>query len=110
MSKKMHIIFLGAPGAGKGTQAAKVAEELKLAHIATGDLFRQAQEQGTELAIQAKSYMEKGMLVPDEITIRMVLERIAAPDSQSGAVLDGFPRILTRLGHWMRLCPGRLRL
>ena len=88
----MYIIFLGAPGAGKGTQAARVAQELKLVHIATGDLFRQAQEQGTELAIQAKSYMEQGKLVPDEITIRMVLERISAPDCESGVIFDGFPR------------------
>ncbi len=88
----MYIIFLGAPGAGKGTQAARVAQELKLVHIASGDLFRQAFEQGTELAIQAKSYMEKGMLVPDEITIRMVLERISGPDCGSGVIFDGFPR------------------
>ncbi len=90
----MHIIFLGAPGAGKGTQAAIVAQELKLAHVASGDLFRQAAEQGTELGIKAKSYMEKGMLVPDEITIQMVLERISAPDAASGVILDGFPRNL----------------
>ena len=90
----MYIIFLGAPGAGKGTQAARVAQEMKLVHIATGDLFRQAQEQGTELAIEAKSYMEKGKLVPDEITIQMVLERISAPDCESGVIFDGFPRNL----------------
>ncbi len=90
----MYIVFLGAPGAGKGTQAARIAQELKLAHIASGDLFRQALEQGTELAIKAKSYMEKGVLVPDEITIRMVLERISAPDCQSGVIFDGFPRNL----------------
>jgi len=90
----MYIIFLGAPGAGKGTQAAIVAENMKLAHIASGDLFRQALEQGTELGLQAKSYMEKGMLVPDEITIKMVLERISNPDCQSGIILDGFPRTL----------------
>ncbi len=88
----MYIIFLGAPGAGKGTQAAIVAQELGLVHIASGDLFRQALEQGTELGIQAKSYMEKGMLVPDAITIRMVLERILAPDCEPGVILDGFPR------------------
>ncbi len=90
----MHIIFLGAPGAGKGTQAAKVAQELNLVHVATGDLFRQAQEQGTGLGREARSYMEKGMLVPDEITIRMVLERISAPDCEGGIILDGFPRNL----------------
>jgi len=90
----MYVIFLGAPGAGKGTQAAIVAQELNLVHIASGDLFRQALEQGTELGLQAKSYMEKGMLVPDEVTIRMVLERISAPDCELGIILDGFPRNL----------------
>jgi adenylate kinase len=90
----VYIVFLGAPGAGKGTQAASVAKKLKLAHIATGDLFRQALEQGTELGLKAKSYMEKGVLVPDQITIDMVLERLSAPDSGGGVVLDGFPRNL----------------
>ncbi len=90
----MYIIFLGVPGAGKGTQAAIVAREFKLVHIATGDLFRQAIQQGTDLGIKVKSYVEEGMLVPDEITIRMVLERMSILDSQSGVVLDGFPRDL----------------
>ena len=90
----MYIVFLGAPGAGKGTQAATVAGELNLAHIATGDMFREAQKQETELAKQARSYMEKGELVPDEITIQMVLERIAAPDCEKGVIFDGFPRTL----------------
>jgi adenylate kinase len=90
----VYIVFLGAPGAGKGTQAATVARELSLVHIATGDLFRQAIEKGTELAMQAKSYMEKGMLVPDEVTIQMVLERIATPDCETGVIFDGFPRTL----------------
>ncbi len=90
----MYIIFLGAPGTGKGTQAAIVAQELNLAHIASGDLFRQALERGTGVAIQAKSYMEKGMLVPDEITRRLVLERISAPDCEPGGIFDGFPRNL----------------
>jgi len=88
----VYIIFLGAPGAGKGTQAANVAHQLNLVHIATGDLFRQAVEQGTELGMQAKSYMEKGILGPDELTIQMVLERMSAPDCQPGVVFDGFPR------------------
>ena len=90
----MYIVLLGAPGAGKGTQAAIVAEELNLVHIASGDLFRQALEQGTELGLQAKSYMEKGMLVPDQITIRMVLEHLSAPNCEPGVILDGFPRNL----------------
>ncbi len=90
----MYIILFGAPGAGKGTQAIHVAQRLNLVHIATGDLFRQAIEQGTELGTQAKSYMERGMLVTDEITIGMVLERMSAPDCASGVVFDGFPRNL----------------
>jgi len=90
----VYIILLGAPGAGKGTQAATLAEKLGAAHIATGDLFRQALEQGTELGMQAKSYMEEGMLVPDEITAQMVLDRISAPDCEAGIILDGFPRNL----------------
>jgi len=90
----VYIILLGAPGAGKGTQAVYLAQKLNLVHIATGDLFRQAIEQGTELGIQAKSYMEKGILGPDELTIRMVFERLSAPDCESGVVFDGFPRNL----------------
>jgi adenylate kinase len=90
----VYIVFLGAPGAGKGTQAASVARKLKLGYIATGDLFRQALEQGTELGLAAKSYMEEGVLVPDQVTIDMVLERISASDSRGGAVFDGFPRNL----------------
>lgn len=90
----MYIVFLGAPGAGKGTQAAVVAQKLNLVHIASGDLFRQAIEAGTKLGTQAKSYMEKGALVPDEITIKMVLERLSAPDCKSGVIFDGFPRNL----------------
>jgi adenylate kinase len=90
----VYIIFVGAPGAGKGTQAANVARELNLVHIASGDLFRQALEKGTELGIKAKSYMERGRLVPNQITIAMVLERLSAPDSRRGAILDGFPRNL----------------
>jgi adenylate kinase len=88
----MYIVLLGAPGAGKGTQAAVLSQKLKLAHIASGDLFRQALEKGTELGRQAKSYMEKGQLVPNEITIKMVLERISSPDCTGGIILDGFPR------------------
>jgi adenylate kinase len=88
----MNIVLLGAPGAGKGTQAALLSEKLKLAHVASGDLFRQALGKGTELGKQAKVYMEQGKLVPNEITIKMVLERIAAPDCAGGIMLDGFPR------------------
>jgi adenylate kinase len=88
----MYLVLLGAPGAGKGTQADFLTRKLKLAHIASGDLFRQALSKGTELGLQAKGYMEKGQLVPNEITIKMVLERIKAPDCQAGIILDGFPR------------------
>jgi len=90
----LYIILLGPPGAGKGTQAAYVARKLGLVHVASGDLFRQALKRGDDLARQAESYMEKGMLVPDELTVRMVLERLSAPDSEAGVVLDGFPRNL----------------
>ena len=92
--RELFVVFLGAPGAGKGTQAAVVAEKLSLAHVATGDMFRAAQKQDTDLARQARSYMEKGLLVPDEITIRMVEERIQAPDCENGVIFDGFPRNL----------------
>jgi adenylate kinase len=90
----VYIILLGAPGAGKGTQAVMLAEKLQLVQVASGDLFRQALAQETELGKQAKVYMEKGQLVPDEITIQMVLERLGAPDCTNGAILDGFPRNL----------------
>lgn len=92
----MYLIFLGVPGAGKGTQAVVMAQNLGLAHIASGDLFRQALEKGTKLGLQAKAYMEKGVLVPDEITTRMILERLSAPDAERGAILDGFPRTLAQ--------------
>jgi adenylate kinase len=88
----MYIILLGAPGAGKGTQAVMLVEKLKLTQVASGDLFRQALQKETELGKKAKVFMEKGQLVPDEITIQMVLERLAAPDIKNGAILDGFPR------------------
>jgi adenylate kinase len=89
-----YVVLLGAPGAGKGTQAVNLAEQLGVAHIATGDLFRQAMAQGTPLGKQAKAYVEKGALVPNELTIQMVLERIAAPDCVKGVVFDGFPRTM----------------
>ena len=90
----MYIILLGAPGAGKGTQAAMLADKLNLVQVASGDLFRQALRDETELGLKAKAYMDKGQLVPDEITIQMVLERLSAPDCINGAILDGFPRNL----------------
>jgi adenylate kinase len=92
----VFIVFLGAPGAGKGTQAVEVAKELKLAYIATGDMFREAQNKGTAMGLKAREYMEKGRLVPDEITVAMLLERISTPDCQRGVVFDGFPRNLAQ--------------
>jgi adenylate kinase len=90
----MYIIMLGAPGAGKGTQADILSQEMDLPHIASGDLFRQALEKKTEVGILARSYMDKGELVPDEITIKMILERINQADCASGCLFDGFPRTL----------------
>jgi len=94
----MHVVMLGAPGAGKGTQADILSRELKLPHIASGDLFRQALEKRTHIGLLAKSYMDKGELVPDEITIRMVLERIDQPDCAAGCLFDGFPRTSQQAG------------
>ncbi len=90
----MFFILLGAPGAGKGTQADIIVKEMSLPHVASGDLFRNALKNGTELGKQAESYMKAGKLVPDEITIKMILERIAQPDCKNGCVFDGFPRTL----------------
>ena len=92
--KQFNIILLGAPGAGKGTQAVTISKKLGLAHIASGDLFRKEQDSGSELGKIAKSYMEKGQLVPDDITVKMILSRISAPDCAKGFILDGFPRTL----------------
>ncbi|MCD6358868.1 MAG: adenylate kinase [Dehalococcoidia bacterium] len=90
----MRVILLGPPGAGKGTQAVFISRSLGIPHIASGDLFREAQSKGTELGLLVKSYMEKGELIPDEITVAMVLERSAAPDCKKGYILDGFPRTI----------------
>jgi len=90
----MRLILLGAPGSGKGTQAKNIAEKVGITHVASGDLFRAAATRGDDLGKQAKHYMEKGLLVPDEITIKMILERIDAPDCSKGVMLDGFPRTL----------------
>jgi adenylate kinase len=90
----MYIILLGAPGAGKGTQVSNVAESLNLVQLSTGDLFRKAVTEGTELGKLALTYMKEGKLVPDEITIRMVMEQMDIIDKKSGVVFDGFPRSL----------------
>jgi len=92
----MNVVLLGAPGAGKGTQASVLTAELGMVHVASGDLFRRALQEQTELGLLAKSYMEKGGLVPDEVTINMVLERIRKPDCAGGVLFDGFPRTLSQ--------------
>lgn len=92
--RSLFLVLLGPPGTGKGTQAKLIAERLGLAHIATGDLFREAVQQGTELGQRVKAYMDKGELVPDEVTIATLLERIERPDARHGALFDGFPRTL----------------
>lgn len=90
----MKVILLGPPGAGKGTQAARVADELGVTRAASGDLFRENLRNETELGLLAKSYMDKGALVPDDVTIRLIMSWISAPDQCGGFVLDGFPRTL----------------
>ena len=90
----MKIIMLGAPGAGKGTQAKKIAEKYHIPHISTGDIFRANIKGGTELGMKAKTFMDQGMLVPDEITIGMLMDRIKDADCEQGYVLDGFPRTI----------------
>ncbi|HHW54464.1 MAG: adenylate kinase [bacterium] len=88
----MRLIMLGPPGAGKGTQGGMLARALEVPHIATGDIFRQAVREETELGRRAKSYLEQGELVPDEIVVGIVLERLQKPDCGKGFILDGFPR------------------
>lgn len=92
----MKIIMLGAPGAGKGTQAKMIAEKYKIPHISTGDIFRANIKGGTILGMQAKEYMDKGQLVPDELTVKILLDRVAADDCKDGYVLDGFPRTISQ--------------
>ena len=90
----MKIIMLGAPGAGKGTQAKMIAEKYAIPHISTGDIFRANIKNGTELGKEAKKYMDQGKLVPDELTVKILLDRVAQPDCANGYVLDGFPRTI----------------
>lgn len=90
----MKIIMLGAPGAGKGTQAKKIAEKYGIPHISTGDIFRANIKNGTELGKKAKTYMDKGELVPDELVVDLVVDRVAQDDARGGYVLDGFPRTI----------------
>ena len=90
----MKIIMLGAPGAGKGTQAKMIADKYKVPHVSTGDIFRANIKNGTELGKEAKQYMDKGLLVPDELTVKILLDRVAQADCENGYVLDGFPRTI----------------
>jgi adenylate kinase len=111
----MYIVMLGPPGAGKGTQAKKIAQNLDLVHVSTGDLFRENLKNETELGRLAQQYMNKGELVPDDVTVRMVEERLSRPDCEKGAVLDGFPRtpeqaealddLLDKLGGEVKVVP-----
>lgn len=90
----MKIIMLGAPGAGKGTQAKMIAEKYHVPHISTGDIFRANIKNGTELGVEAKKYIDRGLLVPDELTVEILLDRVAKDDCVNGYVLDGFPRTI----------------
>lgn len=88
----MRLIFIGPPGAGKGTQCARITDTLRIPHVSTGDMFRAAVKQGTPMGVEAKRYMDAGALVPDEVVIGMVRERLSADDVADGFLLDGFPR------------------
>ena len=90
----MKIIMLGAPGAGKGTQAKKIAQKYEIPHISTGDIFRANIKNGTELGKKAKTYMDQGLLVPDELTVDLVIDRVNQEDCKNGYILDGFPRTI----------------
>ena len=96
----MKIIMLGAPGAGKGTQAKMIAEKCGIPHISTGDIFRANIKNGTELGAKAKEYMDKGLLVPDELVCDLVVDRIQQADCEKGYILDGFPRTIPQVKHW----------
>lgn len=90
----MYLVFLGAPGAGKGTQATKVCEKYNIPHISTGDILRANIKAGTALGVEAKGYIDKGLLVPDEVVIGLVKQRLSEADCQKGFLLDGFPRTI----------------
>src|SRR5919197_1589126 len=92
----LHLIFVGPPGAGKGTQAARLSRILGLPHVAAGDLLRAVRAQDTPLGHTARQYMDAGQLVPDDVTIRIIEQRLAQPDAQDGLILDGFPRTVSQ--------------
>jgi adenylate kinase len=101
------VVLLGSPGAGKGTQAKLLAQGLGIPHVSSGDLFRDNLGRKTELGLLAKSYMDRGALVPDDVTVRMVVERLSRPDCAKGAILDGFPRTLNQAGALDNTLAGR---
>jgi len=103
----LRIVILGAPGAGKGTQAKRIAEAHGLPHVSTGDIFRANLKEGTPLGLKAKGYMDAGKLVPDDLTCEIVADRIAQPDCAAGYILDGFPRSLPQAETFQRLLDGR---
>lgn len=90
----MKVIMLGAPGAGKGTQAKMIAKKYQVPHVSTGDIFRANIKNGTELGMEAKKYIDRGLLVPDNLTVKILLDRVSQPDCANGYVLDGFPRTI----------------
>lgn len=92
----MNLVLMGLPGAGKGTQAERIVENYEIPHISTGDMFRAAIKEGTQLGLEAKSYIDKGELVPDEVTIGIVRERLSKADCEKGFLLDGFPRTVAQ--------------
>ena len=92
----MNLIFVGPPGAGKGTQAVRLSEQLGIAHISTGDMLRAAMREGTPLGQKAKALVEAGQLVPDEVVIGIVKDRLSQPDTRKGYILDGFPRTVAQ--------------
>ncbi|CAH8773192.1 adenylate kinase [Paenibacillus dendritiformis] len=92
----MNILFMGPPGAGKGTQAERIVAEFGIPHISTGDAFRKAMNEGTPIGLKAKQYIDQGLLVPDDVTVGIVRERLAQPDCEAGFLLDGFPRTLAQ--------------
>ncbi len=94
--KPKYIVLLGPPASGKGTQATRLREELDLPHVASGDLFREHLKNESELGAKAKEYIDRGALVPDDITIAMVMDRLSRPDCEKGAILDGFPRTIAQ--------------
>lgn len=100
----MNLVLMGLPGAGKGTQAQKIVEDFDIPHISTGDIFRAAIKNETPMGIEAKKYIDKGELVPDEVTNGIVKERLSKDDTAKGFMLDGFPQvILTKQQHWLKM-------